>query len=84
LVQTKQAGNSPQIFPYWRLLPNRQKSQDFSRVDKSLKTESYLPRQCLMFYEPASVHINNLKESYVFISALKKSKMVTFTHGGKI
>jgi hypothetical protein len=43
LVKTKQAEFSPQIFPNWRLLLNRQKSQDI-----------VLLRQCLMLYEPAS------------------------------
>jgi hypothetical protein len=36
LVKTKQAGNSPQIFPNWRLSPISGKSQDFRPIVESL------------------------------------------------
>jgi hypothetical protein len=51
-VKTKRAGNDSQIFPNWSLLLNRQKSQDFCWIDKSLRHCHF--RQCLMFYDPAS------------------------------
>jgi hypothetical protein len=53
LVETEQAGNSPQIFPNLRLSPNSGKSQDI-----------VLFRQCLMFYEPASGNISSRVRSF--------------------
>jgi hypothetical protein len=41
-VTTKQARNSPQIFPNWRLSPNSGKSWDFCPIVESLKALSYL------------------------------------------
>jgi hypothetical protein len=42
LVKTKQAGNSSQMFPNWRLSPNSGNSLDFCPKVENLKTLSYL------------------------------------------
>jgi hypothetical protein len=61
LVETKQAENSPQIFSNWRLSLNRQKSQDFRQIDKSLKILSYFDNVLCSMNRPLGMSHRNLR-----------------------
>jgi hypothetical protein len=76
LVNTKQAGYFPQIFPNWRLSPNSGKSRDFCPLVESLKTLSYLDKVfCSMNRPQVRSHFGESNAAlHIFVSELGRWK----------
>jgi hypothetical protein len=63
-VKTKQGGNSPQIFPNWRLLPNRQRSLDLRRIYKDSKIFTWCSMNRPLDW--TALHVNLPKQLHTF------------------